>query len=272
MSIIAPKNLLFQRIRVGAGQRYPVVVSGNYCYVEGISFDTTNLAQQTINDGVITVKPDTIGAQARLITDHREIQFPETFSLLEFFNSGTVTVFIFCWVGVGRIRSDSPSRVVNCSSSLLTNGGGAYTIGDCVCSGPFYLGAACSPYNQRGKLRTVTVQKNQTTTDAVFELWLFARQGTGSTTDNSPFVLGTTPAYFPYDYLGTVALPAFVTGGAGSTLSFCFVSGIDLDIWSAPTDAGGYADGTIFGQIVARAAYNPGVSENIVVSACVEWD
>lgn len=271
----APQTLFFQKITVGPGQTYPVVISGNYCYVEGVMWNTTELSQSAINDSILTVKPDTTGAVSRLIASKREIQFPENFSNLQFTNSSAfATAVIWAWVGSGRVRSDAPTRRVNSSfSAFNTSGAVAYAVGDVVGNSPQPIQGICSPYNQRARIKSLTVQKTSATTaNANFTLWLFSAKGTGSCVDNAAFAIGATPAGInPYEYLGQIQIPAFVTGGAGSTVAICSLAGLDVEIFTTPTDANGYAAGTIYGVLTANAAYVPTNGELFTFTLTAEW-
>jgi hypothetical protein len=267
------QTLFFQRVTVPPNSTYPVVVSGNYLYVEGIAFDTTDLSYFNTADELLTVKPDTIDAKTRLISSKRAITFPKFFNNLQFENTSTIAVVVSCWIGSGDIRADYDGYLINSSfTNYLTGPGVPYAIGQNVGFGNSVLEGCCSKYNQRATLKHILVTKSSpVVANADFSLWLFATN-TNSTfpIDKSAFNFGA--AYYPAkSYLGQIRLNPFVTGGAGSTWAACDVADINVSLYSKVTDLRTYGLGTIYGTVVANAPYVPSADESMTVNLTLEW-
>lgn len=264
-------TLFFQRVLVKAGSIFPVVIAGNYLYVEGIAFATTALYQFNNADNFLTVKPDQASAKARLISPKRAITFAASFASLQFENTSGVDAVVSCWIGSGDIRADYDGYRVNAAQSLsvpAAGGGVAYAAGQVV-AGSFYFSGACSKYTQRATLQKLTVIKTDpSTANANFTLWLFGSYTGGGLNNKTAFTLGANGFT---DYIGSVGLPAFVTGGAGSVMATCDVSGIDMPLYSSATDTNGYTAGTIYAVLVANAAYVQVASEGIFLNMTLEW-
>jgi hypothetical protein len=69
------------------------------------------------------------------------------------------------------------------------------------------------------------------------------------------------------DFIGIIRFPAFVTGGAGSTGKICAVSGLGVQVFGQ-----GILNGTIYGCLVANAAYTPVALERYSVNLTVSWN
>lgn len=263
-------TLFFQSVLVKAGSIFPVVISGNYLYVEGIKFETTALHQFNNADNYLTVKPDQASAKARLISPKRAITFAARFGSLQFENTSGVDAVVSCWIGSGDIRADYDGYLINSAQSILipvAGTGVAYAAGQMV-GGGFVFPGACSKYTQRATLKKITVTKGDpSTANANFTLWLFASYTGSGLSNKAAFTLGANGFT---DYIGSVALPAFVTGGAGSAMATCDVSGIDMPLYSSATDSNGYTAGSIYGALVANAPYVQAY-EAIVLNMTLEW-
>lgn len=264
----SPQTLLQQKVFVGAGQRYGVAVSGNYLYVDGITYGTSDLSDVGTRN-VVTVKPNTAGATSEIVLQRRGIQFPENFTVLEFYNPSAYDVFLDVSVGAGKISTEQPRKFHTFKGSFNSGPVGvgvAYAVGESVgqSNQPLY---ACSPTSQRAILRSIICTKQTATiANADFTLWLFSRSLTVTPANKAAFAFPTGVTGI-YDFLGVIRFPTFATGGAGSTYAYSAVSGLDIDL-----ECIGSANsaGTIYGVLTANAAYVQ-ANEYFELTGRVEW-
>lgn len=110
-----------------------------------------------------------------------------------------------------------------------------------------------------GIITKARLVKNSTnTTNAAFRLWLFSSSPTGAN-DNAVFILSYSSAG---SRLGYIDFPAFVTEGTGSDCAECEVIGLASQFYAAAT--------SLFGVLVARAAYTPTSGEQFFVELALE--
>jgi hypothetical protein len=265
--VTAPQTLLQQKVFVGAGRRYGVAVSGNYLYVDGITYGTSDLSNVGVLN-VVTVKPNTAGATADVIYPKRGIQFPENFTVLEFYNPSAYDVFLNVSVGAGKITTEQPRKFHTCNTSFnsgVVGVGVAYAVGESVGQSNQAFNA-CSPTSQRAVLRSLVCTKQTATlTNADFTLWLFSDSLTVTPANKAPFVF--LSGANDYEFLGVVRFPSFATGGAGSTYAYSAVAGLDIDLECVGS---ANSQGTIYSVLTANAAYVQ-ANEVFNITARVEW-
>jgi hypothetical protein len=265
----APQTLLYQRITVGAGQRYPVVVSGNLVYCEGIVMSGSALVANGAFSNV-SIKPDTANALVYLLEPKRRICFPEQFASLEIYNANTVDIIVYLWAGSGEVQADFAPRIVTAGAEYTNLGGAvAYAANDVVTPMMNFVNGA-SPFNQRGVITDAYLFMESVNAGADMSLWLFADSAIGvvGAGPRTPFLFpAASMAVNDPDFIGIIRVPAFVTGGAGSTGKICAVSGLGVQVFGQ-----GILNGTIYGCLVANAAYTPVALERYSVNLTVSWN
>lgn len=256
VSPTAPKSLLYQRVIVPAGQIYPFVVTGNYVYVEGLAFNST--AADAVPWTPI-LRTNTNVAGVPLTQSYRSILFPEIFSNVQIDNTGaTADLVLTVWIGFGEVRRDAVQNFW--SYGAVTATVGAYAANQIV-GGQFIFAGAVSPLSQWSMLTKVRFYKT-TATVANSDMTLFLFSGSGTFADKTAFAYTpTTPVY-----LAAINLPAWKTGGAGSTAAYGEVSDLQVSLRGLPLDPNGNRDGTLYGILVANAAYVGTAGEQIGVT------
>lgn len=265
---VGPQSLYSQTITIPSGQKYPVMARGDFVYIEGFTQAGTQLADRPS----IVLTTDTENTPIDVLEPDRFIRYPDAFNFIEFSNSGAYTVYITFWTGFGDIRRDYGRRIFNFSQTTLASGPTLLAAGQAVVNNPVVFVAATSPNTQRARITKATIHKNSANiTNADFTLFLFAKSFNTITT-GAAFPFPPPPGMQAYDYLAQIRFPTFVTGGAGSTHSLCDLANLSIDIYSDARDPNGYRNGTIYGGLIANAAYTTAANENFTIILSAEWD
>lgn len=261
---VGPQSFFYQTITIPTGARYPVQVKGNYVYVEGITYDTTQLANVTSG---LTLRTDSGQTPVAIVEPYREIFFPQEFGFVELYNSTGYTVFLTLFAGFGAARRDFGPRLINSNQSFSQTIGGAFAANDNLTGSAVVFVAATNPNTQRSRIKKASLVKSTTTvTGADFTLWLFTKTFTQA--ENAPFQFLPT-GLSSWDYVAQIRFPQFVVGGAG-TSALCDVGDLDLAVYSAARDPNGYANGTLYGALVTNAAYTPAAAESYFLNLTLE--
>lgn len=257
---VGPQTLFFQSVRVPAGKIYPVVIRGNYVYVEGIFFTYPDMQRFPV-----TIRPDTAQSAIPLTEPFREIRFPEPFATLQIDNTRNTLndVTISLWVGFGQVRRDAAQRITATTTGFTVAVGGAMAANQCVGAGPLKFSSPI-PVNPMTQVSTLTkallTKTTGTTLNADFTLYFFEYEPTAYA-HGANFDLATfSPSYL----VGQIRFPSFYAG-SGANRGICDLSGISVDLTtrqdvSPPTTDD--PDGTLFGVLVTNAAYTCGSPEN----------
>lgn len=254
---IGPQSLAFQQIVIPAGAIYPLVIKGNYIYVEGIG-STTDVPA----NGTVTIKADTQQYPVPIFEGNRAIRFTQPFNNVELNNTAnTVPVIVYFWIGFGDVRRDTSNDKYRTYSSFGA-GAVAYAANKVVGAQPVAFTFAVSAFTQSANIKKATcVKTTANVTNADFTLYLFGTQPSPQA-DNSNFTF-LPGGVSSVDYLGMIRFPSFVAGAAGSN-SVCDVAGFEIAMSSPGLDLGSNPNGTIYGILVANAAYtSTGESLNI---------
>ena len=242
---LGPQTLFYQTIAVKQGQKYPVQIKGDYVFIEGITFDFATGGIEGY--GNLGIKADTNQTPVYVPESYREIQLPEKFNFLEFSNNYTVgTIYVTFYAGFGRVRRDYEPRFITTSSQQLEVLPGVCGINQSL-SFALPFPAATNPATQRGVIRKASYLRQMTgTTDLT--LFLFSLNFTQTPSTDFTFLpVGLGPGA----YIGQIRFPSFVSGATGS-YAVCDVADLGINIFSNARDPNGYANGTIYGCIVAN--------------------
>ena len=271
-SAIGPQSLYSQTITLTAGQKYPVMIRGDFIYIEGIVVDSSNLADRPY----ITLTTDTENTPLNVFETERAYRYPDPFNYVEFFNQGTYTVYITFFAGFGEARRDYGRRLYNTAGGNgNTTSFVPFAAGQLICNGPIIFPAATSPNTQRAKLTKITCCKSlPITANADFTLFLFTKafNNTATAAAFQFFPLAGVSRLTPADYVTQIRFPTFITAAAGSPDAVCDVSGLSIDIYSNARDPNGFGAGTIYGALVANAAYSPTSAEIYTITMTLEFD
>lgn len=247
---IGPQTMFYQTIALTYGQKYPVQIKGDYVYIEGITFDLAAGSPIGSIFGNLSIKADTNQTPVVVGEPYREIRFPEKFNVLEFSaNYGVGTVFVTFFAGFGAIRRDYEPRFINSNQGWIEPGVGGIAGINQAFSPNITLQACTNPATQRGRITKATFIRESTTCG---DLTLFLFSKNFSQTQGANFTFLPT-GLASWEYLGQIRFPTFVAGGAGSSC-VCDVADLNIDIFSNARDPNGYANGTIYGCLVANAA------------------
>jgi len=271
-------------INLAPGQSLPIAIFGDFLYIEkitgngGAAVGTVDFSQfllLPINGAPWLTATDNNTATVAIDEIGRSFVFPRPFDTLFFTNAHpTFTVQIACYVGAGRLTLEGRIQQV---ANPTTNVEGRIT-----------RPANANPY-----------AANQSVSDAAGSVFRFLginRQlgGSGVITkatlmlrgtaaianaDFSMFLYSVTPtpiadqAAFPMLsidlsglFVGMIRFPTFITGGAGSDSAICVLDGIRVPYKTAANSS------SLFGRLMANAAYVPSASEIIDCDLCCVWD
>jgi len=247
---IGPQSLAFQQIVIPAGAIYPLVIKGNYIYVEGIGSTTDTPA-----NGTVTIKADTQQYPVPIFEGNRAIRFTQPFNNIELNNTAnTSPVIVYFWIGFGDVRRDTSSDKYRTVSTITSDAGATYAVNKVVGTNPVTFTFAVSGFTQSANITKATLVKSTATTaNANFSLFLFGVKPS-AIADNANFTFLPAGVSNAVDYLGVIQFPAFVAGAAGSN-SVCDVAGFEIAMSSPGLDLSSNPNGTIYGILVANAAY-----------------
>lgn len=253
---IGPQSLAFQRITVAAGAIYPLVIKGNYVYIEGI----TSVSDTPANAPVY-LKADTQQYPVPLFEGNRAIRFTQPFNNVQLDNTGnTVDVAIYFWIGFGDVRRDNTSDKYRTFSSLTSVAGATYAANNVIGANPVTFTFAVNGFNSSANITKATLVKStNATANANFSLFLFGVKPT-AVADNANFTFLPAGVANAVDYLGVIQFSAFVAGAAGSN-SVCDVAGFSIAMTSPGLDLSSNPSGTVYGILVANAAYTAAAGE-----------
>lgn len=253
---IGPQSLAFQRITVPAGAIFPLVIKGNYVYVEGL----TSVSDTPAN-APLYLKADTQQYPVPLFEGNRAIRFTQPFSNVQLDNTGnTVDVAIYFWIGFGDVRRDSTSDKYRTFSTLTSVAGATYAANKVVGANPVTFTFAVNGFTSSANITKATLVKStNATANANFSLFLFGVKPT-AVADNANFTFLPTGVTNAVDYLGVIQFSSFVAGAAGSN-SVCDVAGFSIAMTSPGLDLSSNPSGTVYGILVANAAYTAAAGE-----------
>ena len=249
---IGYKSLQKIQLSLAGNTQQTVQISGNFIYVLAITGNSTSTP--------VTLQP--IGNAAVPIYNNTTVlRWDSDFTQLIVNNPAASTLTLTLIVGYGDYKDYSALtftapqnfNVVGALGSRPANvipyAANQY-VADLV-GGYISLTNISRPNGTGINFDRLCLSKNSTTTaNADFTVLFFSGdQSTGSVTDQTPYVAGSI---IPR---AVVRFPSFVTGGAGSTYSYCDLN--DVNIYCQT----GALYQTLFAYIVANAAYVPTASE-----------
>lgn len=222
---IGPQSLSFQTITIGPAQKYPVVIKGNYVYIEGI------VPLENFPNALITVRPDTTQQAIPVSEQYREIRFPTPFNYVEISNPTGVSVTVTIWAGFGGVRRDYGTDFFTTGGALeISRFSGVYSAGHVLSNNTSPLSGIANRFTQKARIRkVVAINRQHVDLTAQFRLWLFSRDP-GTFNYNDAFVFD---AYASADaFQGYIDLTNWVTGDSTSPDMTCVLTGLDLPFTS----------------------------------------
>lgn len=254
-----PRTLPLQKVIVPANSVYPIVVRGDFVYIEAITYNTAQAQDVGVVGAFPTLKPDTGQAIVELSQNFREIAFPVPFNTLQISNPSNVVVTLTLWIGFGAVRTDT-GRVVKTARAFDSVTAGAFAANQMLTAGGLLFQSLCSPKNQRAVIKKAicTVVGSGVTTNADFSLWLFPTKLTAAASRSAFDIYASFGADFAANPPSVIRFPTFVgTGGSGS---ICVLDGLNIEVFGS--DASDIAAGTYpfsqYAYSVANAAWTPG--------------
>lgn len=191
-----------------------------------------------------------------------KIRFDTPFNNLQIRNLNGGAAYFVLWIGFGDFAH--PALSTPRTFEFSANGAGivnaAHAAGNIVTVGT--IDPPPAPYTS-ARLVRFRMEKT-TTTAAALRAFIFSGTISAALGANIPFTLLDADGQ---RLQGIVDLPAFITGGAGSTLSVCEVSGIAIPLsnYYADNNFSSFdplAGGQFTVVVVATSAYTPGAAES----------
>lgn len=205
-------------------------------------------------------KPD--NGPAFPLYEGAKYRFDTPFNNLQIRNLNGGDAYFVLWIGFGDfahpVVSSPRSYEFSANGAAIANA--AHAAGNIVTVGT--IDAPPYPYTS-ARLARFRMEKT-TTTAAALRAFIFSGTISAALGSNIPFTLLDGDGV---RLQGIVDLPAFITGGAGSTLSVCEVSGIAIPLSNYYADNNFSSFDPLSGGqftvvIVATSAYTPGAAEN----------
>ena len=256
-----PRQLQRLTLALGAGATLPVMVAGDFFFVEEIVYrgDTPQPVSVSFDEGPFI----------SVATRQTEVRAPSIFTKAQLYNPGAtygMTVTVVVGFG-GFAQTEHPWLARSFSKSFeitrpanVTPYAANQMVADVV-PGRFIFSDVFRAGSNTAVIRRARFTKNSVTiTDAVFKLFL-TRAGTQvceSLVDQDAFQ--QTYARFPGG-LGVIDFPAFMAGGAGSDCAECVVDDFEMTIRT------NYFSGSndVWGYLVALAPYVPASGEKMTI-------
>jgi hypothetical protein len=257
---------------------YPILAVGDFVYIKAIT--TPNLTGAAPAMATYSAKPSIRikpynGPEMVVDRVGQSFRFTRAFSNLQVsYPAASITagliISVELIIGFGGFDEPAPHRVSPFfSERTITRPANAiaYAAGQYV-GNTADMGGKCLAFldtfrlgSRYSRITRAMIRKNSATiTNAVFSLYFFQVPPTTSCADQVAFAM--TPSD-DNPQMGRIQFPAFITGGAGSTMSFCDLAGIDFHLRQLD---GNFTESAVYGALVADAAYIPTASEPFIVS------
>lgn len=257
-------------LSVAAGAAMPVLVSGDFYFVESIIVNTATGPSLTANYGTpLTIRTDTANVDIPLLGAGEFRRFPTPYNSVTISSAtGNLSVQIVIVVGFGDYRSPI-QRVAPTQLSIygtgLTSNLGAYAVGYSVSSGLKTFGSIIPKgYNYAKVVRARLTLQNLVTTNADFLVYLFNGGWVPAPpTDNSPFEYFYGDAEYSQPPL---RFNQFIAGTGLSNAMFCDLA----DFGSSCVSNTLLLGSSLSWQPVAMAAWNPAAAVNLRLDLTVE--
>lgn len=246
---------------VPANSAYVVNVAGDYFFL----LNAVNSNGESLNASEVAIK-DNNGNVMPLDQIQKGYYFGRRFEYIQILNAGGLPLTIQYYVGVGRIEQQSSDMRVSpiadwvAASFQRPNDVLAYAanqiLSTTAAGDPLVFTPIGSYTGNGGQIVKAKLRINNTLTvaNSNFTLWLF-NADPGNFADKATFA----PASVDIDALqGIINFPAQVTGGAGSTATVCTVDAVQIRYRTL-------TNRTLWGLLVAQAAYVPAANSNIRV-------
>lgn len=263
----ALKQLNSFTLVLAAGVPQRLAIAGDYIYVQQAS--TALMSADGVGSTVQIIAVDDKGNTIILDLVGKGWIFPVAFEYISL--QSTVGTIVTVIAGFGRVQNDASVRyTVGLGDTAVQTfarpaNATPYAANQIVSDGVTILEfprMARFP-NGTGIITKARVVKNSTTVlNANFTLFL-QQASPGVKADQSAYAMLGADQNFGS---GVINFPSFVSGGAGSDSALCEVAGISVPFkcsaasaLQAPNLGGG---GSLFGLLVANAAYVPGNGEN----------
>lgn len=248
----------------GVPQRLPI--AGDYLYVQQST--VALMAADGVGSTVLVLATDDKGNTIVLDLVGKGWVFPVAFEFVSITSTVAATVTIIA--GFGRVQNDAAVRyTVGLGDTAVAFFNRPANVTPYAANQNVSDGATVIEFprmarypNGAGIVTKARIVKNSTTVlNANFTLFL-QQASPGVKADQSAYALLGADQNFGS---GVINFPNFVTGGAGSDSALCEVAGISVPFKcstaSAPQPPNLGGGGSLFGLLVANAAYVPGNGE-----------
>jgi hypothetical protein len=248
---------------LASGASFALSISGNYVFVEFIRTPNQGTAQP---EYLVNMKPDSSSVTIPLSVEGQEFRFETDYNQLQFQNLNGGDCALVVWVGYGSVSFPFKyeSRNYEAAATGAAIAAAVHPINNIVTTTA--ISPPVFPFTSLVLSRFRLVKSSTTTAGANFLAYIFNAAPTAPLGSNIAWQLRYADRQ---SLAGIIALPNFITGGAGSDMTVCDVSGLSIPI-SAPLNSANpsaydpLAANQLTVVIVASAAYtSPG--ENCVL-------
>lgn len=217
-------------LSLASGGSQVLSITGNYIFVEFVRTPNLGTAQP---EYLVTIKPDTSSVAIPVSVEGQEFKFPSDYTQLQITNPNGGDCALIIWVGYGEVSF--PFKYQSRNYEAAGNGAGIaaalHAVNNIVTVAT--ISPPVFPFTSLVLSRFRLVKNSTTTAGASFLAYIFNGTPSAPLGSNIAFQL----KYADRQLLaGIIALPSFITGGAGSDMTVCDVSGIAIPI-SAPLDS-----------------------------------
>lgn len=256
---------------------FPISIQGDYLFIQNTDFPLIQGvgAGPNLSGAFVTVK-DSNGNVFQLDQAGKGYIFPQPFEsvALTMAPGAVAQLRIQVYVGFGRVQDDSgvraavgvgriASQAVMVRPANVTPYAAGQVVSDAI---TFTLNnVARMPLASAIITKVIVAKSSANLVNANFSLWLFQESAFPTAqADQSAFVLNNVNMNF---LMGKIDLPAFITGGAGSSAAICEIDGIAVPFTCDNFQLAGIpaldfaVGGSLSFLLVANGAYVPTASE-----------
>lgn len=239
--------------KIAAGTSVPIVVAGNYIFVEQLRSNTGFIIPEGWGTSV-TIKPDTSNVAIPLIAFDSGYEFPTSYNTLTISSAaGNPEIYVVLWVGFGRYEPSvirTGPLIQNFTDDVLVTSAAAYAVGNAVGGGTNGIVGFFLPGLERFRVRRARISFTIAApagADVSLVLWNGDVVSVPAV-DHAAFSdsSGNIPALQP-----PIRFPIFRSDGT-SAYSYCDVT----DFCSEMVAGIGSTGKNLYWQLVANAAFS----------------